>query len=489
LDRVQRPGTAPASRRSAGSRTPTGGKKKSKLSTKELDKKLRQSKLRNLLRRIKEEAEAGPNYHGVTKVNPLDFYEFGEEIGKGAFGKVREATHLLTGARVAVKTYEKHIIRKFESRRADVGEKIANTPDDESGSAGKKRTGNLNDRRPFCVEAEILVRLNHANCVELYQTIDSAQRIHVIIEYVDGGTLDQYRKQFQERKLEEADAARCFAQIVAALEYVHSRSICHRDVKLDNVLLYKHTQEVRLADYGLGEFVEKGKKLKLLCGTPAYVAPEIVENKQYSGTAVDVWSLGVLLFITVTGHSPYKGKTHNDMLRAIMRARLPTSAPGWAELSTELQDLISVMLQGNPKIRATMSEVAAHPWVRAGAADVAGRRAASGTGVDTGAAPPVGIGIPESEVDHEALAELEGFGFDRETVLAALAGGKRNSITATYRLALHQRALRARDSASASGMFAVRDGAPRRSGGWTAPEGEDSDDAGADGPLSLADIP
>ena len=93
------------------------------------------------------------------------------------------------------------------------------------------------------------------------------------------------------------------------------------------------------------------------------------------------------------------------------------------------------------------------------------------------------------QVDHEALAELEGFGFDRETVLAALAGGKRNSITATYRLALHQRALRARDSASASGMFAVRDGAPRRSGGWTAPEGEDSDDAGADGPLSLADIP
>ena len=99
-----------------------------------------------------------------------------------------------------------------------------------------------------------------------------------------------------------------------------------------------------------------------------------MENKQYSGTAVDVWSLGVLLFITVTGHSPYKGKvrrsvhtsdvaaaaadsstwswqTHNDMLRAIMRARLPTSAPGWAELSTELQDLISVMLQVIPRSR------------------------------------------------------------------------------------------------------------------------------------------
>ena len=115
------------------------------------------------------------------------------------------------------------------------------------------------------------------------------------------------------------------------------------------------------------------------------------------------------------------------MLRAIMRARLPTSAPGWAELSTELQDLISVLLQviprscllwplqrltccgllcqGNPKIRATMAEVAAHPWVRAGAADVAGRRAASGTGVDTGAAPPVGIGIPESEVRVSMSAE------------------------------------------------------------------------------------
>ena len=310
LDRMQRPGTAPAKsvRRSAsGAPSMMGPKKKREFgaSTKELDTKLRASKVKNLLRRIQEEAAGGPNYHGTTKINPLDFYEFGEEIGKGAFGKVRVATHLLTGAQVAVKTYEKHIIRKFESRRADVGETVANTPElDGSAAVAKKRTGNLNDRKPFCVEAEILVRLNHKNCVELYQTIDSAQRIHVIIEFVDGGTLDQYCKQFKDRKLEEGEAARVFAPIASALEYVHSRSICHRDVKLDNVLLYKHTQEVRLADYGLGEFVEKGKKLKLLCGTPAYVAPEIVENKQYSGTAVDVWSLGVLLFITVTGHSP-----------------------------------------------------------------------------------------------------------------------------------------------------------------------------------------
>ena len=307
LDRMQRPGTAPANRdrnrqsaqRKSGKGAPSmmGPKKKRDFGagTKELDAKLRASKLKNLLRRIAEEAAGGPNYHGTTKINPLDFYEFGEEIGKGAFGKVRVATHLLTGAQVAVKTYEKHIIRKFESRRADVGETVANTPDipgDGSAGSGKKRTGNLNDRKPFCVEAEILVRLNHTNCVELYQTIDSAQRIHVIIEFVDGGTLDQYCKQFTDRKLEEVEAARVFAPIASALEYVHSRSICHRDVKLDNVLLYKHTQAVRLADYGLGEFVQKGKKLKLLCGTPAYVAPEIVENKQYSGTAVDVWSLG-----------------------------------------------------------------------------------------------------------------------------------------------------------------------------------------------------
>ena len=129
---------------------------------------------------------------------------------------------------------------------------------------------------------------------------------------------------------------------------MHSRSICHRDVKLDNVLLYKHTQEVRLADYGLGEFVEKGKKLKLLCGTPAYVAPvrtpvprlsscssmilncwvaqEIVENKQYSGTAVDVWSLGVLLFITVTGHSPYKGKVRRSVHTSDVAAAAADSA-------------------------------------------------------------------------------------------------------------------------------------------------------------------
>ena len=96
--------------------------------------------------------------------------------------------------------------------------------------------------------------------------------------------------------------------------------------------------------------------------------------------------------------SRYKGKTHNDMLRAIMRARLPTTAPGWAELSTELQDLISVMLQGNPKLRATMKEVLAHPWVQAGAEGAAVRERQAGGSGNSGSAPPVGIGISEAEV-------------------------------------------------------------------------------------------
>lgn len=193
-----------------------------------------------------------------------------------------------------------------------MGESLSNTPDDgASGGSGKKRTGNLGDRKPYCIEAEILVRLDHVNCVDLYQTIDTAQRIHVIIEYVDGGTLDKFCKMYEDRKLEESVAAVVFAQLVAALEHIHARSICHRDVKLDNVLMYKDSNEVRLADFGLGEFVEKvwqelqsgalataatptnricaldqGKKLKLLCGTPAYVAPEIVENKPYATCAI-----------------------------------------------------------------------------------------------------------------------------------------------------------------------------------------------------------
>ena len=176
---------------------------------------------------------------GGTKINPLDFYDFGEEIGHGAFGKVRVATHLLTGIKVAIKTYEKHIIRKFESRRADVGETLSNTPDDDTPGSGKKRTGNLGDRKPYCIEAEILLRLEHVNCVDLYQTIDTAQRIHVITEFVDGGTLDGFCKTFENRQLKEPAAACVLAQLVAALEHVHSRNICHRDIKLDNVLLYK----------------------------------------------------------------------------------------------------------------------------------------------------------------------------------------------------------------------------------------------------------
>lgn len=150
---------------------------------------------------------------------------------------------------------------------------------------------------------------------------------------------------------------------------------------------------------------------------------------RYSGTAVDVWSLGVMLYIMVAGKAPFRGKTHNDMLRSILKAKFIMPE----DLSPELQSLLTSMLEPNPKQRASIRVVSCHPWVVAGA-DAHRPLTVHQTGSAAG-----GGGGGDKKWDEQAVEDVVGFGFDRQTVEAALLAKKRNSITSAYRLAVQQR--------------------------------------------------
>ena len=138
-------------------------------------------------------------------------------------------------------------------------------------------------------------QLNHSNILKLYEFIETEEFLYLILEYISGCSLQEYIKKKPERRLDEADACRIFFQIVQALEYCHSKNVAHRDIKLENILL-DSVNNIKLIDFGFSTNYPTGQKTKTFCGTPSYMAPEIVSRIEYSGPPVDIWACGVLLF-------------------------------------------------------------------------------------------------------------------------------------------------------------------------------------------------
>nr|POE66257.1 putative serine/threonine-protein kinase hsl1 [Quercus suber] len=178
------------------------------------------------------------------------------------------------------------------------------------------------------------------------------------MEYVDGGELFHY---VDERKgLPEDETVYIFRQIVSALLYCHRMLICHRDLKPENILLNQADLTVKLIDFGMAALQPKGRLLSTPCGSPHYAAPEVVSSKPYDGTRADVWSCGVILYVMLTGTTPYNYSPDGDirtLFRDIARAHywMPT------DISLAAQDLIKRIFVADPKHRITMDEVWEHP--------------------------------------------------------------------------------------------------------------------------------
>ncbi|CAD8208063.1 unnamed protein product [Paramecium pentaurelia] len=255
-------------------------------------------------------------------------YKVGSRIGQGAYASVRVAIQIETGIKVAIKIYEKSKIRDLQRRK------------------GVRR------------EIEILEKLDHPNIVKIIDTLESNNHVNIIIEYVSGSSLHHFIRKQQERRLDEDTAKTIFKQILDAVQYCHSKNIAHRDLKLENILL--EGQIPKLIDFGFSTSFPIEKKVKMFCGTPSYMAPEIVTRQEYRGDKSDVWALGVVLFTMLQGVFPFKGDTDAELYSKIQSGEFTIIH----DISKEAIALLYGMLTTDPDERPTVIELLNYPWFK-----------------------------------------------------------------------------------------------------------------------------
>ncbi|XP_061738546.1 SNF-related serine/threonine-protein kinase [Nerophis ophidion] len=339
---------------------------------------------------------AGLKRHHDGKIAGL--YDLDKTLGRGHFAVVKLARHVFTGERVAVKVIDKTKL-----------DPVA--------------------RGHLFQEVRCMKLVQHPNVVRLYEVIDTATKLYLILELGDGGDMYDCIMKHEGGLTEEV--SKCyFAQIVHAISYCHRLHVVHRDLKPENVVFFEKQGVVKLTDFGFSNRFQPGKKLNTSCGSLAYSAPEILLGDEYDAPAVDIWSLGVILFMLVCGQPPFQEANDSETLTMIMDCKYTVPA----HISAACKDLIGHMLQRDPKKRATLEQIESHEWLQ---------------GVDPSPATKMSTPL----VSHRSLLEEEhgsiiqrmvlGGIADRDAITEALESDQYDQITATYFL-LAERMLRDR---------------------------------------------
>ncbi len=252
-------------------------------------------------------------------------YKLIRTLGKGSFSKVKEAVHLITGELVAIKVMDKAMISKNE------------------------------DLVRIKREIKILMTASHPNIISLYEIMETERYYFFVMEHAAGGELSKYI--CDKQRLDEKEACRLFRQLIRGVEYLHSFGCAHRDIKPSNILL-KEDLDLKLIDFGLGNFYTGGQMLETPCGSPCYAAPELVTGKSYDGITVDIWSSGITLFAMICGFLPFNDDSRRELFRKI--ANCEYSMPDW--ISPQAKDLIRKIFVANPAHRITVEQIKKHPW-------------------------------------------------------------------------------------------------------------------------------
>ncbi|PRW55916.1 CBL-interacting serine threonine- kinase 3-like [Chlorella sorokiniana] len=261
-------------------------------------------------------------------------YYVGRTIGEGTYAKVKYGQHAETGEAVAIK-----VLDKEQLIRSGMTEQI-------------KR------------EITILKQIRHPHIVNLLEVMSSRDTIFMVMELVTGG--DLFDRVVAHGPMKEPAARRVFSQLLDAVGYCHQQGIYHRDLKPENVLL-DSDGHVKLSDFGLGALPRADTQSDLLrttCGTPNYVAPEVLAKKGYRGGPADVWSLGVVLYVMLAGCLPFDEDDLPTLFAKVMAAQC--EVPPW--LSADAVALLGVVLNPDPAARPTAEQLWQHPWMRTGLA-------------------------------------------------------------------------------------------------------------------------
>lgn len=200
-------------------------------------------------------------------------------------------------------------------------------------------------------EVKILLKLNrHPNVVKLFETFETGRHILLVMELCAGGDLLNYVR--KRKKLDEIAAKYLFKQLIEGLGYLHSKNVLHRDIKLDNILLDGKGM-VKIADFGVSKEVKPDEIMREQCGTPAYIAPEIIKDRGYTGFKADLWSAGVVLYAMLYGTVPFKANNMQDLHKLILTAKYNLKD----EISEPAKNLLRALLEPDPIKRLTIRQV------------------------------------------------------------------------------------------------------------------------------------
>ena len=219
-------------------------------------------------------------------------------------------------------------------------------------------------------EVEVHSRLRHPNIVQFYAYFHDEDNVYMLLEYCNGNSLYHYLQNLRSKKLQESDAAKFIFQLCSALDYCHSKNVLHRDIKPENILLHydeSGNEMIKLADFGWSVVERRDTSRKTLCGTLEYLPPEVCKNEEYHSN-FDMWTVGILLYEMLVGHSPFfisnfSRENPLNSQEAIVNRIQACEFEIPSNLSSDAVDLIMKLLKLTPEERFTASQVLTHPWI------------------------------------------------------------------------------------------------------------------------------
>ncbi|XP_061506795.1 calcium/calmodulin-dependent protein kinase type 1 [Anopheles gambiae] len=294
---------------------------------------------------------------GCDKLPSIDDkYVIKELLGTGAFSEVRLCEHRETAQQYAVKIIDKkalkgkedsleneiRVLKRFSARRSD-------------GSGVQTAAPPIGGPR-----------FAHPNIVQLLETFEDKSKVYLIMELVTGGEL--FDRIVEKGSYTERDASNLIRQVLEAVDYMHEQGVVHRDLKPENLLYYSAAEDskIMISDFGLSKMEDSGF-MATACGTPGYVAPEVLAQKPY-GKAVDVWSIGVISYILLCGYPPFYDENDANLFAQILKGEFEFDSPYWDEISDSAKDFIRNLMCVNVERRFTCKQALAHPWISGNAA-------------------------------------------------------------------------------------------------------------------------
>lgn len=264
--------------------------------------------------------------------NIEDVFEFLAELGSGAFSEVFMVKERTTG-----KTFAMKCIKKKHKKDKSLDNEIA-----------------------------VLKRIKHEHVIGLEDFYESHTHYYLLMELVTGGEL--FDRILEHGRFTEQEASRVIRQVLEAVRHLHQNGVVHRDLKPENILFHSPdaNSKIMVSDFGLSKLLdeaESGCIMSTACGTPGYVAPEVLAQKKPYTKAVDCWSIGVITYILLCGYPPFYEETETRLFSKIMKGQYEFDSPFWDNISASAKDFVSNMMQKNPNMRFTTDQALHHPWI------------------------------------------------------------------------------------------------------------------------------